>query len=62
MGEDFTLLFDNREKATLGSNEDVNFYGWEAERVVAVTTGWRFIIVELAMRAKTDSAKEEKED
>ena len=39
-----------------------NFFGWEAERVVAVTTGWRFIIVELAMRAKTDSAKEEKED
>ena len=38
------------------------FYGWEAERVVAVTTGWRFIIVELAMRAKTDSVKEKKED
>ena len=30
--------------------------------MVAVTTGWRFIIVELAMRAKTDSVKEEKED
>ena len=54
MGEDFTLLFDDREKTTLGGYEDVNFYRWEAERVVAVTTGCRFIIVELAMRAKTE--------
>ena len=29
-----------------------NFYGWEAERVVAVTTGWN--ILEKATRAKTE--------
>ena len=29
-----------------------NFYGWEAEKVVAVTTGWN--ILEKATRAKTE--------
>ena len=46
--DDFTLLFDNlpcpmlnyeKERTTLGGYEEENFYGWEAERVVVVTTG-----------------------
>ena len=31
----------------------LNFYGWEAERVVAVTTGWGAML-EMATRAKTE--------
>ena len=46
--DDFTLLFDDlpspmlnndKERTTLGGYEEENFYGWEAEIVVVVTTG-----------------------
>ena len=62
LDDDLTLLFDDlpspmlnndKERTTLSAYEEVNFYGWEAERVVVVTTGRNFFIVELAMKAKT---------
>ena len=69
LGDDATLLYDDDLSSSMieiceshGKEKGGpwecyhagDFYGWEAERVVAVTTGCRFIIVELAMRAKTE--------
>ena len=67
LGDDATLLFDgdlsysmieickSHGKEMGGPWEcydAANFYGWEAEKVVAVTTGWN--ILEKATRAKTE--------
>ena len=67
LGDNATLLFDpllpssmvqiceshGKEKGGPWECYDAaNFYGWEAEKVVAVTTGWN--ILEKATRAKTE--------
>ena len=67
LGDDVTLLYDwdlpssmieickshGKKKGGLWECYDVNnFCGWEAERVVAVTTGLGFL--EMASRAKTE--------